>query len=112
MRLHESKDEIDAKRLKTLGTFYPLWKDGLERMVVDFFQLIGSSEGWPRGQAIIAFIHAFLVSVFTTRKLSLTQKVDSVLEQAVLAFMIHPSLGWKPASAMISHVMHTTKNIS
>jgi hypothetical protein len=112
MRLHESKDEIDAKRLKTLGTFYPLWKDGLERMVVDFFQLIGSSEGWLRGQAIIAFVHAFLVSVFTTRKLSLTQKVDSVLEQAVLAFMIHPSLGWKPALAMISHVMHTTKNIS
>jgi hypothetical protein len=111
MRLHKSNDEIDASRLKTLGNFWPLWKDGLEQMVVDF-RLIGSSEDQPKGQVIIAFIHAFLVSIFTTRKLSLTQHIDSVFEQTALAFMIHPFLGWKPASAMISHVMRTSKNIS
>ena len=112
MGLHKSNDEIDASWLKMLGTFRPLWKDRLEQLVVDFFRLIGSSEDQPRGQVIIGFIHAFLVSIFTTRKLSLTQHIDSIFEQTALTFMIHPFLGWKPALAMISHVMRTSKNIS
>jgi hypothetical protein len=45
-------------------------------------------------------------------KLSLTESIDSVLEQTALAFMIHPSHGCKPPLAMISCVTRTTKNIS
>jgi len=112
MRLQESKDEIDVERLKMLGKLCPLWKDGLQDIVADFLRSIASSEDGLGGNVVIRFIHAFLVQVFTTGGLSPTENIDSVLEQTALAFMIHPTHGWKPPSAMISHIMRTTKNIS
>jgi hypothetical protein len=112
MHLHKSEDEIDVERRKLLGKFCPLWKDGLQGIVADFLSSIASSDEGLGRKVAIGFIHAFLVPVFATVKLSPTESVDSILEQTALAFMINPSHGWKPPSAMISHIMRTTKNIA
>jgi hypothetical protein len=112
IQLHKSKDKIDIERLKALGVFQPLWKGGLKPMVEGFLEFINGSKGKLEKKTIIKFIHTFLVATFTEKTFNFTLPIDSILEQTVLAFMIHPCNGWKPASAMISTALNNIKNIS